>query len=72
VKAKQGITVACNWLAFGTLVSVNGETFIVEDRGAHSDFGDKRHHNKRIDIYYNSHKDALRFGRKVVEVEVLS
>jgi 3D (Asp-Asp-Asp) domain-containing protein len=72
VKAKQGITCAINWLPFGTLVSVDGETYIVEDRGARSDFGDKKHHNKHVDIFFNKHSDAKKFGRRVVEVEVLS
>jgi len=72
IKAKQGITVACNWLPFGTVLEIDGQSYIVEDRGARSDFGDRKHHNKRVDIFFNKHSDARKFGRRVVEVEVLS
>jgi 3D (Asp-Asp-Asp) domain-containing protein len=59
-------------LPFGSVISVNGQSFIVEDRGARSDFGDSRHHNKRVDLFLNSHADARKFGRKEVDVEILS
>lgn len=67
-RAQEGITVACNWLAFGTPIYINGKRYIVQDRGAKSIFGSKTRHIKRVDIYFNSHKEALRFGRRKVDV----
>ena len=60
--------IACNWLPFGTKVVINDKTYIVEDRGAKSIFGSKNNHKKAIDIYCNSHKEALRKGVYYAEV----
>jgi len=67
-QAKEGRTVAINWLKFGQKVALNGRIYIVEDRGAKSIFGSKNRHFKRIDIFFASHKKALRFGRQKVEL----
>lgn len=58
--ATQGRTIACNSLPAGTEVVINGHTYIVEDTGKLGD--------KTIDIFFDSHQDALDFGVQYVEV----
>ena len=50
--------------AFGTKVVINGVTYTVEDRGGAIQ-------GNRIDIYMNSHSEALQWGVRYLEVEVL-
>ncbi len=70
-KAEQGY-VACNWLPFGTKVSIEGlGTFRVMDRGARSLFGSKDNHIKHIDIWLPTHKEAGTFGVQYKEVRIL-
>lgn len=68
--ARAGHTVAINWLKFGTHVLINGREYVVEDRGAKSIFGDKQHHKKAVDIFFNTHKEALKYGKRKVELTV--
>lgn len=49
---------------FGTKVLINGTTYTVEDRGGAIQ-------GNRIDIYMNSHSEALAFGVRYLYVEVL-
>lgn len=58
---KQGRTVACNTLDFGTKVMINGEEYIVEDTG-------NMYYDNHIDIYFSSHEEALEFGVQNAEV----
>ena len=51
--------------AFGTKVVINGTTYTVEDRGGAIQ-------GNRIDIYMNSHSEALAFGVRYLYVEVLN
>ena len=44
---------------------INGKTYVVEDRGGAI-------HGNRIDIYLNSHQEALQWGVRYVDVEVLN
>jgi 3D (Asp-Asp-Asp) domain-containing protein len=69
-KAKPGY-VACNWLPFGTKLSINDCNYIVMDRGAKSLFGDKKNKIKHIDIWMPSHKEALQYGVKYKEVKIV-
>ena len=57
---KQGRTVGCNSLEFGTEIIINGEKYVVEDTGNIKD--------NVIDIYFDLHEDALNFGEQYVEV----
>jgi 3D (Asp-Asp-Asp) domain-containing protein len=68
LQAKEGQTIAINWLPFNTRVYIDGKVFYVEDRGAKSIFGDRRHHLKRVDIFFKKHSDAKKFGKKIVDV----
>lgn len=58
--AVQGRTVACNSLPFGTRIVINGNVYVVEDRGGMA--------NNVIDVYFNSHQEALNFGVKYADV----
>ena len=55
-------TVACNTLPFGTLLLINGKLYEVEDTGS------LEHEANWIDIYFNTHDEALDFGVKELEV----
>lgn len=64
-KAKAGRTIAApRGFKFGTKVSINGKTYVVEDRGGAIK-------GNRIDLYVNSHSEALRWGVKYLPVKVL-
>lgn len=63
-KAVEGRTIAADHLPFGTIVRINGQEYIVEDR-----FGGGYH--DRIDIYHENEQDAWNFGRQKIEVEIL-
>jgi 3D (Asp-Asp-Asp) domain-containing protein len=58
-KATAGRTVAAKGIPFGTRLMINGETYIVEDRGVGSGV---------IDIYFDSHSEALNFGVQYAKV----
>ncbi len=51
--------------AFGTKVVMNGITYTVEDRGGAIQ-------GNRIDIYMDTHQEALQWGVRYVDVEVLN
>lgn len=61
--AKQGVTVAAdtNVLPFGTVLLIDGHEYIVQDRGG----AVKGNH---IDIYFESHEEALQFGVQYKEI----
>ncbi len=69
VRAVEGITVAADWslLPPGTVIEIEGRGWrIVQDSG-------RAIRGRRIDIFFTSHADALRFGvqkLKVREVRV--
>ena len=64
-KAKQGRTIAVDpkQIPYGTKVVINGYTYVAEDCGG--GIG-----KNCIDVFFNSHKDALNFGRQYAEVYV--
>jgi 3D (Asp-Asp-Asp) domain-containing protein len=62
--ATQGRTIAApSTFAFGTELIIDGHTYVVEDRGGSIN-------GNRLDIYFDSHQEALDYGRKTVEVYV--
>lgn len=63
--AKQGVTVAAdtNVLPFGTSLLIDGHEYIVQDRGGAIQ-------GNRIDVYFDSHQEALQFGVQYKEVLV--
>lgn len=58
--AVQGRTVACNSLPFGTRIVINGNVYVVEDCGGMA--------SNVIDVFFNSHQEALNFGVKYADV----
>lgn len=65
-KATAGRTVAMNSsYKFGTKIEIKGlGTYIVEDRGGAIQ-------GNKIDIFFNTHQEALNFGRKTVYLKVV-
>ncbi len=65
-KARQGVTVAASRaIPFGSRVVVNGRTFTVQDRLA-------ARFDSRVDFFFNSHTDALAFGKRTLRVTILA
>lgn len=65
-KATANHTVATSsQFAFGTKLLINGKEYTVEDRGGAIT-------GNRIDIYMNSHSDALAWGVRYLPVEVVN
>ena len=58
-KAKQGRTIAVDRrkIKLGSKVKINGKTYVAEDVGS----GVK---GKHIDVFFKSHKQTMRFGKK--------
>ncbi len=56
-------TVASNFLPMGTLLLINGELFIVEDRM-------NPRYDKAIDVYFPSTSEARDFGSEFLEITV--
>lgn len=57
-----GRTVACNSLPLGTIVEINGQDFVVEDRGGMG--------GNVIDIFVDSESEAIQKGRYTTTVYV--
>lgn len=65
-KATANRTIAApRTFAFGTKVVINGITYTVEDRGGAIQ-------GNRIDIYMDTHAEALQWGVRYVQVDVLN
>lgn len=65
-RATANHTVAApSTFAFGTQLVINGKTYTVEDRGGAIQ-------GNRIDIYMNSHSQALAWGVRYLDVEVVN
>ena len=63
-KATAGRTVAASGkFAFGTKLNINGHVYTVEDRGGAIN-------GNKIDIYVNSHAEALACGVRYLPVSV--
>lgn len=65
VKATAGRTIAVDpsKIPYGTEVIINGHTYIAEDCGGAIK-------GNKIDIFFNSHAEALRFGIQYAEIFV--
>ena len=65
-KATAGRTVAASGkFAFGTKLNIGGHIYTVEDRGGAVN-------GNKIDIYVNSHAEALQWGVKYLPVNVVN
>lgn len=65
-RATQGRTIAVDprYIPYGTEVIIDGQTYIAEDCGG-AIKGD------RIDVYFDSHSEALKFGRQTKIVRIM-
>ena len=63
VVARANHTVAMDGVPFGTVVEIEGQTYIVEDRfgGGYTD---------RIDIFMDTKAEAFRWGRRWLDVKI--
>lgn len=59
--ANRTIAVDTNVIPFGTRVVINGQVYVAEDRGGAIK-------GNRIDMFFMTHKEALNWGRKSMEV----
>ena len=65
VRAKEGVTIAADTtLPFGTKVLIDGHEYTVQDGGGAIK-------GNRIDIYFDSHQDALEFGVQHKEIYIM-
>ena len=67
VKAQAGRTVAVDprKIPYGTKVIIDGHTYIAEDCGGAIK-------GNRIDIFFNTHSEALQWGRRTKQVTILN
>lgn len=63
-KVKQGRTCAVDpeYIPLGTHIMIDGHEYITEDTGVKG---------RTIDIYFDSHKEALKYGVKNMEVYII-
>lgn len=61
--ANHTIAVDTNLIPFGTVVMINGNTYVAEDTGSAIK-------GNKIDIYFDSHQEAMNFGVQYSEVFV--
>ena len=64
-KAKEGYTCAANFVPIGTVIIYNGHKYVVQDRM-------NKKYNRHVDIFMESHKKALEFGRREAKVQVIT
>jgi 3D (Asp-Asp-Asp) domain-containing protein len=65
VRATEGVTIAADTTRpFGTKVLIDGHEYTVQDRGGAIK-------GNRIDIYFDSHQDALEFGVQHKEIFIM-
>ena len=55
------LAVDTNVIPFGTKLVINGQVYVAEDRGGAIK-------GKRIDMFFYTHKEALKWGRRTMEV----
>lgn len=58
----EGRTVACNDFPFGTKLLIGENVYVVEDRCGYDNV---------VDIYFDDHRDAMSWGKRVMEVTVV-
>lgn len=67
-EAEEDVTIAADWSVYspGTILYIEGiGERTVQDRGGAIS-------GQKIDVFFNSHEDALRFGRQEVRIKVIS
>ena len=64
-KAKEGYTCAANFVPIGSVIIYEGQKYYVQDRM-------NPKYNRHVDLFMESHKKALQFGRKEAKVQVIT
>jgi 3D (Asp-Asp-Asp) domain-containing protein len=64
-KAKEGYTCAANFVPIGSVIIYEGHKYYVQDRM-------NPKYNRHVDLFMESHKKALQFGRKDAKVQVIT
>ena len=64
-KAKEGYTCAANFVPIGSVIIYEGHKYVVQDRM-------NPKYNRHVDIFMESHKTAIQFGRKEAKVQVIT
>jgi 3D (Asp-Asp-Asp) domain-containing protein len=64
-KAKEGYTCAANFVPIGSVIIYEGHKYVVQDR-MNPKF------NRHVDIFMESHKKAIQFGRKEAKVQIIT
>lgn len=62
--ANRTIAVDTSVIPFGTKVIIDGRTYIAEDTGSAIK-------GNKIDIYFDNHEEALKFGVKYIDVKIV-
>ncbi len=63
-RAKHTIAVDTSIIPLGTKFIMDGNIYVAEDTGGAIK-------GNRIDVYFENHEDALKFGRQTIEIEVI-
>ena len=64
-KAKEGYTCAANFVPMGSVIIYEGHKYVVQDRM-------NPKYNRHVDIFMESHKKAIQFGRKEAKVQIIT
>lgn len=64
-KAQEGYTCAANFVPLGSVIIYEGHKYVVQDRM-------NPKYNSHVDLFMESHKKALQFGRKEARVQVMT
>ena len=64
-KAKEGYTCAANFVPIGSVIIYEGHKYVVQDRM-------NPKYNRHVDIFMESRKKAIQFGRKEAKVQVIT
>ena len=64
-KAKEGYTCAANFVPIGSVIIYEGHKYYVQDRM-------NPKYNRHVDLFMESQKKALQFGRKEAKVQVIT
>lgn len=67
-KAGRTIAVAPHIIPYGTKVIINGAEYVAEDRIGQQIIN--KYNGKCIDIYFNDHSKALKFGRRQTDIYI--
>lgn len=64
-KAKEGYTCAANFVPIGSVIIYEGHKYVVQDRMNPTC-------DRHVDLFMESHKKALQFGRREAKVQVIT